>query len=474
MRKNIMVMAALLLTLALGLVGCGPSSNSKTTEASSENTKENTEKITEAPAADTENNWLGGYAEREIPTKDPTQHKYYVAGYRNENLASGILDVQKVKAVYLQAADAAVMWIAVDCVGLSAKQTDAIVKEANMPSNITVHVVSTHTHAGVDTFGLWGPIGVDGKDKEFNEQLTIKAGEAARAAFAARTDGRLFFGSTAAGIEDLQEDSRAPKIFDKSLYQIRFEAKDGSGFRIIDYAAHAEALRYSNSLISADYPRYLSDAVKKETGDDVLYIPGAIGGLVMTKRLTDKAGKELSVEENVVATGELLAKAALSIKNERELKAQIAQSSREVDIPLDNKVFLALTEAGVLTNKAIYTGDGQYGISVRTKVSLTRMGDLYIVSVPGELFPELAYGKGQQNGVEATIDEIISESFIVVGLCDDEIGYIVPPSDFVLDKDDPYFTEAEDHYEETNSVGPLAAELLLKAVAELYIQIAGD
>jgi len=46
----------------------------------------------------------------------------------------------------------------------------------------------------------------------------------------------------------------------------------------------------------------------------------------------------------------------------------------------------------------------------------------------------------------------------VIGLANDEIGYIVPPSDFVLDGELPYVQEAEgDHYEETNSVGPNAA-----------------
>jgi hypothetical protein len=44
----------------------------------------------------------------------------------------------------------------------------------------------------------------------------------------------------------------------------------------------------------------------------------------------------------------------------------------------------------------------------------------------------------------------------VAGLAEDFLGYIVPSFNYVLDSQTPYFVEAEgDHYEETNSVGPL-------------------
>ncbi len=417
--------------------------------------------------------WVGGYAECELIPENPTTHNYYIAGYKNDNPATGILDYQKVRAVYLEAGGKAVIWMAVDCVALSSSQVDEIIKETDLPDSITIHVVSTHTHAGIDTFGLWGPIAIDGKDEEFNEQIIKKAGETACAAYAARKTGKLFYGSTSEGIENLQHDSRAPRVYDKNLYQLRFEADEGSGFRIFDYAAHAEALRGDNTLISADYPAYLCNAVLRETGDNAMYLPGAVGGLIMTQILKDREGNELSVTENVVETGELLANAALRIENERELLPTLVQATREISVPLDNKVYIAMKALGILTNEIESSGEGEYGLSIKTRVSLTRLGDLYIVSVPGELFPELAYGSGKQNGVAATISEIINDDFIVVGLCDDEIGYIVPPSDFLLNDVNPYIESVksqygENHYEETNTVGPLAAERLLSAIEELY------
>ena len=57
---------------------------------------------------------------------------------------------------------------------------------------------------------------------------------------------------------------------------------------------------------------------------------------------------------------------------------------------------------------------------------------------------------------------------MVLGLTNDEIGYLIPEYDYVLDEGLPYLSEAEgDHYEETNSLGPEALPLLADAVQAL-------
>jgi hypothetical protein len=58
---------------------------------------------------------------------------------------------------------------------------------------------------------------------------------------------------------------------------------------------------------------------------------------------------------------------------------------------------------------------------------------------------------------------------LTVNLANDELGYIVPPSDFIVHPTNPYFqryeVNGEDHYEETNSVGKLCAEKIAEAFA---------
>ena len=61
---------------------------------------------------------------------------------------------------------------------------------------------------------------------------------------------------------------------------------------------------------------------------------------------------------------------------------------------------------------------------------------------------------------------------LIVGLSNDELGYIVPPSDFLLNEDLPYLERTqdkrgEDHYEETNSTGPETGRIILETTEKL-------
>ena len=68
------------------------------------------------------------------------------------------------------------------------------------------------------------------------------------------------------------------------------------------------------------------------------------------------------------------------------------------------------------------------------------------------------------------------ENFIVWGLCNDELGYIIPPSDHLLDGEYPYLSEVRDqldrgHYEETNSVGINCAYEIANAFEEALANV---
>ena len=62
--------------------------------------------------------------------------------------------------------------------------------------------------------------------------------------------------------------------------------------------------------------------------------------------------------------------------------------------------------------------------------------------------------------------------FFVVGLADDELGYIMTPNDFLTDEKAPYLEQAEPadgsrHYEETNSVGRDCAAKIAETLENL-------
>lgn len=64
--------------------------------------------------------------------------------------------------------------------------------------------------------------------------------------------------------------------------------------------------------------------------------------------------------------------------------------------------------------------------------------------------------------------ELPGQFIYAIGLGNDELGYIVPPYNFVVDAVSPYYIEPYDHYEETNSVGDRMLPNLLSKITELW------
>lgn len=440
--------------------------------------------------------WCVGYGSCEFvpvdydPETDTYGSTYYVAGYQNDHPATGMLDPQYVRAAYISDGETNIVVAAVDCVGLSAnsiqnirKRIAPLVKEYGLAD---VHIASTHTHAGIDTLGLWGPVGIDGKNDAFMEVLYDAAADAIRQACENQKEGRLFFGSAETG-EEMQRDSRDPQIYDRNIYRLRFEPADGSnGLQIVSYDAHAEALRSDNSKVSADYPCYMGRRIKEKTGDDFIFFAGAVGGLIMTERLRDRYGKEYPVEENVVLTGERLADAVLACP-EREIEPKLAHAAKTIQIDLENTAFVAMAFAGVLDTHPV-KGGGSHGLALETRVSLINFGGREGVTaalVPGEIFPELVLGGSHskpaapENENPTPLKDLVEGKLIVWGLADDEIGYIVTPNDFLVHETNPYLQNAHEeyeyrHYEETNSVGPAAATVISDAVRDLAQELGAE
>ena len=79
----------------------------------------------------------------------------------------------------------------------------------------------------------------------------------------------------------MQEDIRTPIVYSKALTRFRFVPEDGSNeIWMLNFASHSESLQGCNHLVSADFPCYLREKIKKTVGADTLYTVGAIGGMI--------------------------------------------------------------------------------------------------------------------------------------------------------------------------------------------------
>lgn len=443
--------------------------------------------------------WRVGFGSAVIVPEDIKENPLYISGYNQGWLVRSYLDNSKLsvyegilegwgdtelpdyaqaRAVCLDAGSGGVLLIGIDCVALSTnyvemirQQLASIAKEKNC---ISINVYATHSHALPDTLGLWGPMGIDGKDDSYMEKVVEAAVSAGRQALTELHIGQLRYGKVTT--EDVLYDSRQPAVYDADLHQLRFESEDGFGVRMYFYGAHAESLRGANRQLSRDFPGVLCDLVTAETGDHTMFLPGAIGGLIMTKEFTTLATR------NLEKTGRILADYALSITPESEiiLKPDMSIARTEFTCPLDNNAFLYYQFLGILQCNA-EKGDSRTGYHVRSEMSLLKLDTLAITLIPGEIFPELVYGgsygsASPENENPTPLLEIANQfgvqELLIIGLANDELGYIVSPSDFLVNPNNPYLDKivdktGENHYEETNSVGPEMAQTVAKTFEEL-------
>jgi len=319
---------------------------------------------------------------------------------------------------------------------------------------------------------------LNGCDKAFMEGLYWAACAAAEQAYARKRDGKLYAGSVEA--EGIQKDIRHPEVFCKTLTRLRFVPEDGSKETwVLNFAAHPEVMDQRNRAISADYVHFLRQKIESERGARVIYFNGAIGGMITPIEI-DKDDFMASCQW----AGEEIAEAAMRIENERELRPLVNVIRQEFYIELANVLFMLGGLIGLLPRERFATGEGPLGVSVLTEMNYIEIGDIHIVTVPGELFPELQIG-GYLSEEEASVGgpemnplplrEMANDpGLIVFGLGNDELGYILPPNDYMLHPEKPFVEEPRDrhgrkHYEETNSAGPMTAV----RVAEAFERVLG-
>jgi hypothetical protein len=113
--------------------------------------------------------------------------------------------------------------------------------------------------------------------------------------------------------------------------------------------------------------------------------------------------------------------------------------------------------------------------AVETEVAYLRLGELHVACIPGELYPELVYGRFQEPAdpgadypeapLERAVMELLPrERTLVLGLANDEIGYIIPKRQW--DERPPFaYGRERSQYGEINSVGPDVAPIVMQALA---------
>jgi hypothetical protein len=434
-----------------------------------------------------------GFAEQDVSPKLDGKRPVYLAGFGQNRKATKINDPIMSRAVVLSDAKTKIALVSVDVVGLFNDVAMEVRKQLKGYDYICVS--STHNHEGPDTMGLWGSSPFNsGIDPDYMTFLHKEIARTIEAADKVRQPATAKIGTIKA--PELLTDNRKPYVKADELVALQFFGKENKPIGIlVQWNCHPETLDSKNTHLSADYVGYTVKELQKTHGCAVAYFTGVVGGLMTSLDVPVKNAKgELLKDgtfEKTEEYGKLVAQAATkALKSSQPVELTPFEiRTTDIHLPVQNRLYQLGWRAGVLKRTMYIWEDNPFPkapqegkdlskpCGIKTEIGYLKLGELEVAIIPGEIYPELVLGKVEDpvdpgaDFPEAPVEPHVYQHFkakyrMVIGLGNDEIGYIIPKRQW--DAKAPYcYGLKKDQYGEENSIGPDAAPLLMKAFADL-------
>ncbi len=456
----------------------------------------------------------------------------WLAGFGNQRPAEGVHDPIWARCAVFSAGDTRVALVSFDIVGLFFSELERMRERLDPALGIDLLVFSsTHVHEAPDTMGQWGPDdggglpAATGRDEVMQEGVRAGAVRCVEEAVAALRPAEVFSTMIRTGVDGLNADTRDPVIIDDELPVLRVDdAANGDVLgTIVDWGSHPETLSDENTQITSDFPHWVRQTLEEGTeprgdhpgadglGGVCIYFSGAVGGLTTTLRVTakdprDGAEVRQASFDKARIIGERLGLLALEALGQAELETEPALSfaSRSFLLPVRNRIFHVVMFADFdppIFDRQVYNFAKGKPVTeehvpwVLSEVAIIRLGGITFFTVPGEVFPETVVGfddtwshdleridAGNDNPPDLTAAPdstplkraMPGDVVFLLGLGNDELGYMVPPYDYELGTPE-FFDEADgDHYEETNSIGRDYLPIVERHLRELAAGMAGE
>lgn len=415
---------------------------------------------------------------------DPYADPVWMGGW-DIRVAVGIHDELYARSVVVRSKGTTIAFVAVDLIGLFYADVQEIRTMVDPSLGIDhVIVAPTHNHEGPDTLGLWGPDPfVSGVDPEYMAFVKEQVVSCIEAAAQAMEEAELEVAHTT--VPGIMANGRDPGLVYPDLIVMRFEHKKKTIATVLSFAGHPEVLDGApyNYLISADYIAYVYEYIEDRLGGVAVFLNGALGGMITpdvdgvfdgleTPGLPVNRTFEMAEE-----IGTRLASAAIEALEDAEVceNTNIVLKKTTIDIPLENDDFRLLGSQpfpailvrdmytdGELDTSAMDISDWfglppstvmlPLGEDMRTELNVVKIGYIEMVTVPGELLPKL--------GHQLTETMMTGKYNIIIGLGNDELGYIIPFEDWDPTK-----------YEESMSVGRETGPIILDALQALIEEV---
>jgi hypothetical protein len=370
-----------------------------------------------------------------------------MGGYRVGRESTGNHDPLFARALVLKRGDHEQILVEVDLVGLFRPFIrETLAQIPGLPIDQVI-VASTHDHSSPDSMGIWGhPPFTSGLDKAFMSKVRRGIVQSIQDARAQLAPAEIGYATTAVDPENFIKNVNRKNLVDPESTVLHVRARGGGATiaTLVELGCHPEVVPEDNTLVSADFPGYCVRALEREFGGVGIYVSGDLGALVSPVRHRDekRAGWMWDEAQRI---GERLAGYAIpAVRGIREYESAPRLAAYRTPIFLDNSNFYfhVMEFTGIL-DRPIY-GSG----FIETEVNLWEIGKLRIATLPGELSPDIGM----------RIRRMCGHPAMILGLADDELGYLFPSYDFHL---------ALYGYERTLSVGEDAADRLMRWIEDL-------
>lgn len=459
----------------------------------------------------------------------------YLAGFGADRVAKGCHDDLWARVLVVDDGETRIAFVSVDLIGelkygsyYGFAHAEAMLDEGHGVDHFIYS--STHNHEGPDALGLWGTETTnDGKFPMYltfvDRQVARAIGEAlgsmedvARVRVAATDPSRS---GELVGLQ-VRTGCRPPFVFDDELRAMIFEADGGGAIAtLVNWSTHPESLESENEYVSSDFVHWIREEIEGAFGGTAVYMTADMGATEIvgdtcvggadarnadgTNEFDDRSNLGFERTEAIgrlvggVVVDELRAAGTLDIATIDVARATYRFAASNQTFELGRELGILDLDPEIYASELCPGAEGLCGPAEQYAITMRDGGgepQIQIVTVPGEVFPELylgVEGRKRTDCPEADTgapsepsirDAMVAPYRFVIGMSPDEIGYIVPQYDFypavIFDeaedpcKDQPYDPvyprrRVPDHYHETLSVGVEISAYVTCTAVELLL-----
>ena len=331
----------------------------------------------------------------------------WLSGFNPGRPATRINDPFTARALALRNNGVTAVLVTLDAIGIMHNDCMAIRGMVDPGLGIDhIVIAATHSHAAPDPIGLWSaPVPFISFDPAYIEFLRPAVRDVIEEAVRKLAPAEMYCAAAEVPAEGYVRDSRLPHVLDPHLYLARFVAPgtDETLATFVSWGNHPESAGGANTVASCDYPHWLREGLEKGVpgphgcegfGGTCLFFQGMLGGLMTQLELpvpTLGGGQVYEADslEKARALGEkvavLAAKTLRGPKVWKNESPELAVSARFFTAPLQPAFRLGVALG--FFHRGYYPG-GQ----ARSEIDVVRIGGVWMLCMPGEIYPEIVEG----------------------------------------------------------------------------------